>query len=139
MGQWLQVLSGLAAVAAAGLLSYRAWTAPSAAKPAPAVYAPVTARAPAAAPATRGNVHVTEAPANGFILVVETVPDGAELWVNDVLNGATPASVNFDCHPGAGFRLVLKHDGFAPIAHEVTCRKDVMLIVNARLDPLRKR
>jgi hypothetical protein len=132
IGQLLQVSSGVAAVAAAGLLAYRVWTAPVTKAP-PAVYTPVTQVAKA------GDVHETESPANGFILVVETKPDQTELWVNDVLSGGTPASVNYDCKPGDVYRITLKHDGFAPLRHEVTCKKDVMLIVTARLEPLRKR
>jgi hypothetical protein len=133
MGQWLQVASGLAAVAAAGLLAYRVWTVQPPVKTPPAVYTPVTE---VAAPSV---VHETESQANGFILVVETKPEQTELWVNDVLSGETPASLNYDCKPGDTYRLVLKHDGYQPITHQVTCKKDVMLIITARLEALRKR
>ena len=131
-GQWLQVSSGLAAVAAAGLLAYRVWTVPASLKAPPAVYTPVTRVVKA------GDVRETESAANGFILVVETKPEACELWLNDVLNGETPASVNFDCKPGDVYRLLIKHDGYEPLRHEVTCKKDVMLIVTARLESLPK-
>jgi hypothetical protein len=136
MGPLLQVLSGLAAVAAAGLLTYRVWTqAPPPTKAPPAVYS----YAPPPQPVKSGDVHETESPANGFILVVEATPEQSELWVNDVVSGETPASVNFVCQPGDKYHLALKHDGYEPLRHEITCKKDVMLIVTAKLQPLRRR
>jgi hypothetical protein len=141
MGPKLQLLSGLFALAAAGLLGYRVWTvAPppalaALAPPPPAVYS----YAPPPQPVKSGDVHETESPANGFIVVVETTPEQSELFVNDVQSGETPASINYVCKPGDTYRLALKHDGYETLRHEITCKKDVMLIVTAKLQPLRRR
>lgn len=132
IGQTLQVLSGVLMLLAGGLLALRVWTAPPKVKTPPAVYAPVTH---AVKP---GEVNETESPANGFILVVETVPEASELFVNGELSGPTPASLNSDCKPGDKLKLAIKHAGFIAVEHEVTCKKDVMLIVEARLDLARK-
>jgi hypothetical protein len=133
IGQTLQVLSGLVALLAGALLAVRVWTAPPRVKVPPAVYAPVTQ---AVKP---GEVHETESPANGFILIVETVPEASELWVNGQLSGPTPASLNFDCQPGDTVQLSITHSGFTAVAHDVKCKKDVMLIVEARLGLLEKK
>jgi hypothetical protein len=130
MSQWLQLFSGLAALAASGLVAYRVWAEPVP-KAAPAVYAPVT---PVVGP---GEVYMTESAANGFILVIESVPDGAEVIVDGLSKGETPASLNFDCRPPSSLALTLKKPGYLPIDRTIACKRDVMLVLKARPEPLR--
>jgi hypothetical protein len=138
MSQWLQVLSGLLAVAASGLVAFRVWTRPPEVKAAPAVYAPV-AIAEKPAVVKPGDVYETESPANGFILVVESTPDGAEVIVDGESKGETPASLNFDCLPPKTIALTLKKPGFLPIERTVACKKDTMVVLKARPDPVKHR
>jgi hypothetical protein len=129
-GSLLQVASGVCAVLAAALLAYRVLGLP-ATPPAPAIYAPEPAKPPKA-----GQFTESERPATGFIIVVESVPEGALLSVDGVENGETPASLNLDCKPGSSHALKLTAAGFAPVEHAVACKKDVMLVVSAKLKKL---
>jgi hypothetical protein len=138
MSQWLQLASGLLALAASGLVAFRVWTHVPVVKPRepPAVYAPLVTLPPEVRP---GEVFETESPANGFILVVESTPDGVEVVIDGVSKGQTPASINFECAPPKTMELVLKHPGFAPITRTIACKRDVMLVLKVRPEPLRRR
>ncbi len=140
---WLQLLSGLCFVSVAGLIAFRVGSIQPPAPPAPAVYAPMTEPKPKPPPPRAqkgdiGDVTETERPGTGFIVVVESMPD-AVLSIDGIEDGPTPASHNFDCAPGKTYRLALKHPGYAAAEHTITCKKDVMLVVEARLEPLKRR
>ena len=120
--------SALAALAAAGLIAWRVLSPQPVPVAPPAVYSPVAKAVPRS-----GQVVETERPANGFLLMVESTPDGANLFVDGEEKGPTPASLNFDCKEGQQLLLTLVLTGYAGIEHTVTCKKDVMLLLNAKL------
>ena len=91
--------------------------------------------APPAVAGSKGVVE-TESEANGFLLVIETEPDGAVAQVDGVTRGETPASMNLDCQPGAPVKVVLTRRGWATLKHTVTCRENRMVVLEARLQPL---
>ena len=72
-------------------------------------------------------------------MVIESVPDGAEVFVDGVAKGETPASINFDCKPPSTLALTLKKAGYLPIDRTIACKRDVMLVLKARPEPLRRR
>jgi hypothetical protein len=90
----------------------------------------------APAPGNSNSVAESESDAEGFVLLIEAIPDGALASVDGVRIGETPTSLNPECAPGVALKVLLTHPGYAPLKHTVTCRSDRMLVLRARLKAL---
>ena len=86
------------------------------AQPAPA--APQAATAPAEAPAPEAVAPAKPAAPLKRLLKVSSDPDGAGIYINDVLKGKTPADITA-LPPGDSFSLVVKKSGFNDTTLEV--------------------
>jgi len=70
---------------------------------------------------------------SGAILMVESQPPGATIWVNGVDQGQTPVSVGLDCQPGRDLVVDFSLRGFEKSRHRTRCPKDTLVKVTARL------
>jgi hypothetical protein len=136
--------SSLAALGFAAVLCARTAMAVPSTPPAgesPRVRSDVSIYGASSAPAPSDSKAIveSESEAEGFVLLLETVPDGALASVDGVRIGETPTSLNPECAPGAALKVVLTHAGYAPLTHTVTCRSDRMLVLKAHLKALRPR
>ena len=125
----LKIGSGLCAIAVVALVATRSGlTEPP--QLSTQVYVAV-----ASEPQLTGSVSETESEASGYILVIETTPDGAEVTVNGESKGATPSSLNLDCAEGATLSVLLRHPGFIPLKRPMSCKRDTMVVMRATLEP----
>ena len=123
----LHVGSGLAALGLAALVSLRALTPVAPEQKKTVIYSPLPVE-------MDGIVVESESKADGFILIVETSPEGADVLIDGSSRGESPASINLDCLPGAPVSLELRYPGFATLRRTVMCKLDVMQVMRARLE-----
>ena len=128
--QWLQVGSALAAVAFVALVLYRSGVAEL---PLPATHTSVYV-AVEQAEVSAGSVSETESEGTGYIMVVETTPEGAEVWLNGESKGTSPSSLNLECEAGSTLRLELREKGYTTLKRAMTCKPDTMVVVRATLE-----
>jgi len=84
-------------------------------------------------------VAMNESEADGFVLVVDSVPEGATVLVDGVPRGETPASMNLECAAGAPVRLEVRKKGLAVVNKSLTCKANRMLNITVRLDARKRR
>jgi hypothetical protein len=73
-------------------------------------------------------------PAPGFNLRANSVPPGAELWVDGKLKGPLPMLGNVICRSGRKVELEVRLDGYVPWHRELECREGGQLEVTAKLE-----
>lgn len=125
----LKISSGVCALGLAALLLWRSGLAEP-----PQVTTTTSIYMPMPQIEATGAVSETESDASGYILVIETTPEGAEVVVDGVSKGASPSSLNLECLAGAPLMLELRHPGYAPLKRMMTCKRDVMVVVRATLE-----
>ena len=125
----LKLGSGLCALALAALMLWRAGLAEP-----PQTSSTTTVYMPMPQVELTGAVSETESEASGYILVIETTPDGAEVWLDGVSKGPSPSSLNLDCLAGAPLALELRHPGYTPLKRRMLCKHDAMVVMRATLE-----
>lgn len=69
----------------------------------------------------------------GAILMLESEPEDARVFVDGKEQGETPVSVGLDCAPGKPVHVEFALKGYARAKHDIVCPKDMMLKLTARL------
>ncbi len=125
----LKVGAGVCALALAGLLIWRTGL-----TEAPIISTHIYVPTPEPMVLVSGTVSETETDANGYILVIESTPDGVGVTVNGESKGTTPSSLNLECAPGSALKLELAHPGYQRLSRSMICRDGKMVVVRASLD-----
>lgn len=67
------------------------------------------------------------------VLVVESKPEGAMVWVDGRDVGGSPVSLTLDCVPGKPIKVEVARKGFERAQHLTFCRNSTMIKLYARL------
>jgi hypothetical protein len=80
-----------------------------------------------------GELRVTASESAGFMVLVDSEPQGAEVLLDGVSIGPTPASANPKCKPGGRFTVEARQPGYASVSEEIACSENQYLLIETKL------